>query len=260
MWISSWTTRVSQYQKKHSATHTYSGHQSSLICFIHLIRSMASSLLNLRTWHSFAQSLSKFSLVYFLAWHPALHTYIHTTPYISSPNHCLLFATQAHTIATCFAVVPRLCHLILRSLSFNPLQAFWGKATTKYCRCGTDPKHNFDTTLHYFTCSLQIHSTYGIHAFTLLVQQCRIHCLPIFSVLAKRLVGMNISEMTGFVAKNFDSITQSINQKAAYLHNSFVRPNHFHWDPTIHQFASCKCFINNAVAVFHVLTCLLAWG
>jgi len=59
----------------------------------------------------FPQS-SKFSLVYLLAWHPSLHT-----PYISSPNHCLLFAAHAHTIATCFAVVPRLCHLILVSLS-----------------------------------------------------------------------------------------------------------------------------------------------
>jgi len=49
---------------------------------------------------------------YLLLWHPALHT-----PYICSPNHCLLFAAHAHTIATCFAVVPRLCHLILVSLS-----------------------------------------------------------------------------------------------------------------------------------------------
>jgi len=38
-------------------------------------------------------------------------------PYISSPNHCLLFAAHAHTIATCFAVVLRLCRLILVSLS-----------------------------------------------------------------------------------------------------------------------------------------------
>ena len=58
------------------------------------------------------QSLSKLSLVYLLAWHPSLHT-----TYNCSPNHCLLFATHAHTIATCFAVVPRLCHLILVSLS-----------------------------------------------------------------------------------------------------------------------------------------------
>jgi len=64
----------------------------------------------------FPQSLSKFSLVYLLAWYPPLHT-----PYISSPNHYLLFATHAHTITTCFAVVPRLCHLILVSISSHYL-------------------------------------------------------------------------------------------------------------------------------------------
>jgi len=53
-WILSWTTRVSWYQKKHSPTFTYRGHQSYLICFIHLLRSMASSLFNPRTWQSFS--------------------------------------------------------------------------------------------------------------------------------------------------------------------------------------------------------------
>ena len=60
----------------------------------------------------FPQSVSKFSLVYLLAWHLPLHT-----PCISLPNHCLLFAAHAHTIATCFAVVLKLCHPILVSLS-----------------------------------------------------------------------------------------------------------------------------------------------
>jgi len=64
----------------------------------------------------FPQSLSKFSLVYLVIWHPPLHT-----PYISSSNHYLLFAAHAHTIAACFAVVPRLCHLILVSLSLSQL-------------------------------------------------------------------------------------------------------------------------------------------
>ena len=73
---------------------------------------MTSSLFSPHGLQSFSTSLSKFSLVYHLAWHPPLHT-----PYISSPNHYLLFAAHAHTIATCFAVVPRLCHLILVSLS-----------------------------------------------------------------------------------------------------------------------------------------------
>ena len=56
----------------------------------------------------YAQPLSK-SFVY-----PPFHT-----PYISSPNHCLLFTTHAHTIANCFAVVPRLCHLFLVSQFFT---------------------------------------------------------------------------------------------------------------------------------------------
>jgi len=60
----------------------------------------------------FFHNLSKFSLVYLLAWHPRLHT-----PYISSINNCLPFAAHAHTITSCFAVVPRLCHLILVCLS-----------------------------------------------------------------------------------------------------------------------------------------------
>ena len=34
--LDSGTTRVSRYQKKHSPTYTYRGHQSSLICFLHL--------------------------------------------------------------------------------------------------------------------------------------------------------------------------------------------------------------------------------
>jgi len=54
LWTLSGTTWVSRYQKKHSPTHTYRGHQSSLICFHHLLRSMASSPFNLRTLQSFS--------------------------------------------------------------------------------------------------------------------------------------------------------------------------------------------------------------
>ena len=46
LWILSGTTRVNRYQKKHSPTRTYRGHQSSPICSIHLLRSMASSMSN----------------------------------------------------------------------------------------------------------------------------------------------------------------------------------------------------------------------
>jgi len=107
LWILSRTTWVSRYQKKHSPTDTHRGHQSSL----------SASIIYYDSWHPpcltyvpkslFVQSLSKFSLVYLLAWHPPMHT-----PYISPCNHCLLFAAYAHTIATCFALVPTL-HLEL---------------------------------------------------------------------------------------------------------------------------------------------------
>jgi len=53
LWILSGTTWVSQYQKKHSPTHTYPDHQSSFICFLHLLQFMASFLFNLRAWQSF---------------------------------------------------------------------------------------------------------------------------------------------------------------------------------------------------------------
>jgi len=42
----------------------------------------------------------------------------------SLPNHCLLCAAHAHTITTWFAVVPRLCHLTLVSLSVLYLELY----------------------------------------------------------------------------------------------------------------------------------------
>ena len=44
----------------------------------------------------FLHNLSPCPLVCLLIWSPPPHI-----PYISSPNHCLLFTTHAHTIATC---------------------------------------------------------------------------------------------------------------------------------------------------------------
>jgi len=51
-----------------------------------------------------AQPLSTSSLVYLLVWSSPPHI-----PYISSPKQCLLlFASYAHTVTACFAVVSRL--------------------------------------------------------------------------------------------------------------------------------------------------------
>ena len=60
----------------------------------------------------FPQSPSRFSWVHVLVWNPPLYT-----SYIFSPNHCLLFAAHAYTIAICFAVGLKLYHLILVPLS-----------------------------------------------------------------------------------------------------------------------------------------------
>ena len=50
---SSGTTRVGQYQKKHSPTHTHPDHWTSFINFLHLLRSIASFSFSLRAWQSF---------------------------------------------------------------------------------------------------------------------------------------------------------------------------------------------------------------
>jgi len=82
------TTRVSWYQKKHSPTHHPDpDHHPIFISFLHLPRSIASSLSKLRAWQSFCTA-SMSSLVYLLVWSPPPHI-----PYISSaiaiPSVCL---------------------------------------------------------------------------------------------------------------------------------------------------------------------------
>ena len=77
LWTMSGTTRVSQYQKKHSPTHTYRGHQSSLICFLHPLQAMASSLFNLHVWQSFFYNLSP-SFLSSTSWTGILSFILHT--------------------------------------------------------------------------------------------------------------------------------------------------------------------------------------
>jgi len=111
-WILSGTTRVNQYQKKHSSIHTYRGHQSSLICSLCLLWSMASSLFNLRAWQSF----STISLQVFFG------LPVDLVPSTSYSIH-VFTQTLSSFRSTCpyhrnsFAAVPRLCPLTLVSLS-----------------------------------------------------------------------------------------------------------------------------------------------
>jgi len=106
------TTRVGRYQKKHSPTHSHPEHRTSL---------SSSSNYN-DQWHPLCsfyvldsplkQPLSWSSLVILLVLDHQLHT-----PYISSPNHHLLFEAHAHTKAACSAAIPMLCHRYLVSLN-----------------------------------------------------------------------------------------------------------------------------------------------
>jgi len=71
------TTRVSLYQKIHSPTHTYPGYQSSFMSFLHLQRSIASSLFNLHVWQSFCTTSLSCPL-WFTSWSTTLHFILHT--------------------------------------------------------------------------------------------------------------------------------------------------------------------------------------
>jgi len=100
LWILFQTTWVSQYQKKHSPTHIYHGHQSSLICFIHLIWSMTSSLFNLHAWWSFFTISPQVFFGLPLGLAPSTSYSIH-----SSCNHCLLFTAQYRVSGWMFLLV-----------------------------------------------------------------------------------------------------------------------------------------------------------
>jgi len=125
LWNLTGTTRVSRYQ--------------SLTPIMVISYPLSAPFIYYDPWHPpcsihvpdslFPQSLSKFSF-FLLAWHPPPHT-----RHISSPNHCHLFAAHAHTIATCSAVVLRLCHLILVSL--------WTLYLELYLNATRPPNHSY---------------------------------------------------------------------------------------------------------------------
>jgi len=179
LWILSETTWVSRYQKKHSPTHTHHGHQSSL----------SASSIYYDPWHPpysihvlyslFPQSLSKFSLVYLLPWHPPLHT-----PYISSPNHYLLFATRLyHRNLFCFSI---------KIMSSNPVLPLNSLLGTLSC--------NF--TPHIHLCPLKCHLIFhsyrpGLTSMHLTALQQLLYNLPltvndIFLLVSNSTICLNL--------------------------------------------------------------------
>ena len=81
---------MSQYQKKHSPTHTHPDHQTSFINFLIYYDSQHPPCSIYVLDSLFPRSLSRSSLVYLLV---RDHLCI---LHMSSSNHYLLFATDAH--------------------------------------------------------------------------------------------------------------------------------------------------------------------
>ena len=106
------TTRVGRYQKKHSPAHTHPGQRTSFITFLHLKRSMASSLFSLRAWQSSRTTSLQVLFRLPLGLGPSTSYSMHFFTRSSSS-----FAAHAHTNTACFAAIPILRHLYLVSLS-----------------------------------------------------------------------------------------------------------------------------------------------
>ena len=107
------TTPVGQYQKKHSPAHNHPDHRISFIIFLHLQRSVASSLFSLWAWQSsWTTSVQVlFGLPLGLG-----NSTSYSMHFFTQSSH--LFAAHAHTNAACwYAAIPMLCHLYLVSLS-----------------------------------------------------------------------------------------------------------------------------------------------
>jgi len=113
--ILSGTTWMSRYQKKISPTHTYLGHQSSLICFLHLLPSMASSLFSLHDWQSFCTISVQvfFGLLLGLAPFTLYSTHFSTQSLSSFCGTCLYHLNLFCSSTEIMLSSPSLC--------FNPL-------------------------------------------------------------------------------------------------------------------------------------------
>ena len=115
------TTRVSQYQKKHSPTH-HPDYHPIFISFFHLLRSIASSLFKLRAWQSFCTTSFHVLFGLALGLEPSTSYSIHFfTQSVSSfhstcPYHHKLFCCSINIISS----IPSLSlNSLLGTLSFT---------------------------------------------------------------------------------------------------------------------------------------------
>jgi len=115
------TTRVSQYQKKHSPTH-HPDHHQIFISFFHLPRSIASSLFKLRAWQSFCTTSFHILFGLPLGLEPytsySIHFFTQSVPSFRStcPYHHNLFCCSINIISS----IPSLSlNSLLGTLSFT---------------------------------------------------------------------------------------------------------------------------------------------
>jgi len=80
----------------------------NLFIFLHLQRSMASSLFSLRAWQSSRTTSFQVLFGLSLGLEPSTSYSVH---FFTQSSSLILFATHAHTVAACFAAVSMLCHL-----------------------------------------------------------------------------------------------------------------------------------------------------
>jgi len=98
------TIQVGWYQKKHSPTHIHPDHQTSFINFLHLLRSIASSVFSLHAWQSFFTTSP--GPLWSSSWSGTLYFILHT---FLDP---IIISFLQH-----MPIPSMLCHLFLNSLS-----------------------------------------------------------------------------------------------------------------------------------------------
>ena len=180
LWILSGTTRVSRYQKKHLPTHTYHGHQSSFICFLHLLRSVASSLFNLHTWQSFRTVSLQVFFGLPLGLAPSTYSIHFFTQSLSSfhstcPCHCNLFCCSTEMISSNPRLLVSLVTLYLELLSFSLMPHI--HLTILVCVCWSAISFSFVTGHVWLPCSILLH-TQLLYSFPLTINDT--NCLNLF--------------------------------------------------------------------------------
>ena len=122
------TTRVSQYQKKQSPTHTYLDHQWSFISFLHVLQSIASSLFNSCAWQSFRTTSLQVLFGLPLGLEPsAFYAFRNTCPY-----HHNLFCCSTEVMSS----IPNLSlKSLLGTLSFTLMLHIYLTILISACKC-----------------------------------------------------------------------------------------------------------------------------